>query len=787
MAASQSSLNDVSTSTNGSENAKRPGSLQITPSELNRPANLQRIAQRKAQIKTYPTRKKLEKLGVYSSCKAEDSCKCNGWKNPNPPPAPAKVDLSQPLANLTDPCRSCSHTLGSHISHLHDIPEDELNRLLCMVIDVENLFMCVHKEEDADTKQVYFYLFKLLRKGILQMSKVNLEGPLGTPPFEKPNIEKAVLNFVLYKFGHLPQREWQIMHDLAKMFLHCVNHWKLETPTAKKQHSQGEDLAAYKMNYTRWLCYCQVPVFCDSLQKYDPTAVFGRVLLRSVFSVMRRQLMERFRAERDKMPADKRTIVLTHFPRFLSMLEEEVYGENSPIWDDDFTVPQSLSLGASRITLPLTPLIDKGESLVATASSAVGSSLSSVSSVFQLSNSSSPTEDVSVEKRSLDDDASPSGSKRQKLAGDVPLEILTQIGGLYPGTHSARDEAARCEERRGVIEFHVVGNSFNRQPSRQTLLWLVGLQNVFSYQLPRMPKEYISRLVFDPKHKTLALVKDNKPIGGICFRMFPTQNFTEIVFCAVTSNEQVKGYGTHLMNHLKDYHVKHSVLNFLTYADEYAIGYFKKQGFSKDIRMQKSSYIGYIKDYEGATLMHCAINSRIQYTEFSTIIRKQKEIVKKLIDKKQTEIRKVYPGLKCFQEGVRQIPVESIPGILNQLRLSPFDLSEDVVSDADQLQTQLKNILTQVKNHASSWPFQRPVEISEAPDYYDHIKYPMDLRTMTERLKSGYFSSKKLFIADMMRIFTNCRTYNAPDTEYYKCANTVERFFLSKIKELRKA
>lgn len=69
MAASQSSLNDLSTSTNGSENAKRPGSLQITPSELNRPANLQRIAQRKAQIKTYPTRKKLEKLGVYSSCK----------------------------------------------------------------------------------------------------------------------------------------------------------------------------------------------------------------------------------------------------------------------------------------------------------------------------------------------------------------------------------------------------------------------------------------------------------------------------------------------------------------------------------------------------------------------------------------------------------------------------------------------------------------------------------------------------------------------------------------------
>lgn len=123
---------------------------------------------------------------------AEDSCKCNGWKNPNPPPTPARVDASQPLASLTDPCRSCNHTLGAHISHLQNIPEDELNRLLCMVVDVENLFMCVHKEEDADTKQVYFYLFKLLRKCILQMNTPVMGGLIGSPPFETPNIAKVL-------------------------------------------------------------------------------------------------------------------------------------------------------------------------------------------------------------------------------------------------------------------------------------------------------------------------------------------------------------------------------------------------------------------------------------------------------------------------------------------------------------------------------------------------------------------------------------------------------------------
>lgn len=68
----------------------------------------------------------------------------------------------------------------------------------------------------------------------------------------------------------------------------------------------------------------------------------------------------------------------------------------------------------------------------------------------------------------------------------------------FLSAHSARDEAARLEERRGVIEFHVVGNSLNQKPNKKIMMWLVGLQNVFSHQLPRMPKEYITRLVFDP-------------------------------------------------------------------------------------------------------------------------------------------------------------------------------------------------------------------------------------------------------------------------------------------------
>lgn len=47
------------------------------------------------------------------------------------------------------------------MSHLAPLSEEEVNRLLGMVVDVENIFMSMHREEDADTKRVYYYLFKV--------------------------------------------------------------------------------------------------------------------------------------------------------------------------------------------------------------------------------------------------------------------------------------------------------------------------------------------------------------------------------------------------------------------------------------------------------------------------------------------------------------------------------------------------------------------------------------------------------------------------------------------------
>jgi len=76
----------------------------------------------------------------------------------------------------------------------------------------------------------------------------------------------------------------------------------------------------------------------------------------------------------------------------------------------------------------------------------------------------------------------------------------------------------------------------------------VGLKSLFSKQLPKMPKEYIARLVFDRRHKTLALLSDDprvqggdeEIIGGICYRPYHDMRFAEIAFCAVSGMQQVK-------------------------------------------------------------------------------------------------------------------------------------------------------------------------------------------------------------------------------------------------------
>ncbi|KAL1501403.1 hypothetical protein ABEB36_006727 [Hypothenemus hampei] len=717
--------------------------------------NLQIIRQKKQQILHLPMSRKLQRLAVYSKCQYP-TCDCIGWKRPE------RLDPPIPAPTFEDKCK-CDHILEQHISHLRAKNEEIINWLLGMVVDIDNMYLAMCRQDNQDTKKVYLHLYKLLRNSVLTIEKPVLECPVGQPPFEKPSIQKAVTNLLVYKYSHIGQ-ELKTMYELVKILFHCLNNWDFPAPSTQKYVVSQEEAALYKIEYTRWLIFCYIPTFCDSLPHHETTQVFGRTLLKAVFKYIRKQIMDQFHKERDIMTQERKEVLLKNFPPFLNQLEEEIYSQNSPIWDPDF---KAQPVGGLHLKMPLTrntPL-------------------------------ETPTKSLKT-----------SDTKRRKVLQeeqfeDVPQELVQEILGIiddpnymsgtdmvFSETATATDDAPKLEEKNGTIQLHLIGNSLTRPVSKQVMLWLIGLKNVFSHQLPRMPAEYITLLLFDPKHRTIALIKNNQPIGGICFRPFFTQGFTEIVFCALISLEQIKGYGTHMMNHLKDYHVSKGIYHCLTYADIEAIGYFERQGFSDHIKLNPSVYQGYIKEYEAATLMHCELNPKIIYTQATNVLQRQKKFVKQLIYQQQKSVSKVHPGITFFKDGVKSIPVESIPGLeetgykpaTRVTRGQQLEESQDI----DTLTNMLKSVLNAVKNHEASWPFKQPVTKAEAADYFDHIKYPMDLKTMTERLKSKYYVSRRLFIADMMRIFTNCKIYNSRETRYYECSVTLQQYFQTRMKEL---
>jgi histone acetyltransferase len=70
--------------------------------------------------------------------------------------------------------------------------------------------------------------------------------------------------------------------------------------------------------------------------------------------------------------------------------------------------------------------------------------------------------------------------------------------------------------------------------SRAALRQLLELKCVISRQLPKMPRTYICKILFDGTHESLLAHNHNGQIvGGVCFRCFQGKDFAEVVFLAV--------------------------------------------------------------------------------------------------------------------------------------------------------------------------------------------------------------------------------------------------------------
>ncbi|KAE8152714.1 histone acetyltransferase SAGA/ADA, catalytic subunit PCAF/GCN5 [Aspergillus avenaceus] len=90
--------------------------------------------------------------------------------------------------------------------------------------------------------------------------------------------------------------------------------------------------------------------------------------------------------------------------------------------------------------------------------------------------------------------------------------------------------------------------------------------------------------------------------------------------------------------------------------------------------------------------------------------------------------------------------------------------SEDKIGQ-EELYEAAEKVLSELKamtEHSSA--FLTRVNKRDAPDYYTIIKHPMDLGSMTKKLKALQYKSKQEFVDDLNLIWSNCFKYNTnPD------------------------
>jgi len=319
---------------------------------------------------------------------------------------------------------------------------------------------------------------------------------------------------------------------------------------------------------------------------------------------------------------------------------------------------------------------------------------------------------------------------------------------------------------------------------------------LFQKMLPKMPREYILKQVFDIKHCTLSINCEGKLIGAVCYRPAFQRHLIEIVFFAIDSSYHIHGYGTFLFNCLKEvckaqycqfkkigeeYKTKNvsydsldvfdltlkeeseiysrrESLYLLTYADNSAIGFFKKQGFS--LRPRSTEWVGYIKDYDGGTLMEGKIHKEIQYLKTGVLIKK---IVDHIFEKmKDVNDYHIVQGKENCGE-VRKLLAEYADRNILQER-NPREFLNDF----------LEFLLYKMQSNPSAWPFLEPVNTKDVPDYLTVISRPMDLSLIRKKYIERQYLSLEHFESDVYLMVNNCFAYNGRDTQYFKCAEIMK-------------
>ena len=69
------------------------------------------------------------------------------------------------------------------------------------------------------------------------------------------------------------------------------------------------------------------------------------------------------------------------------------------------------------------------------------------------------------------------------------------------------------------------------------------------------------------------------------------------------------------------------------------------------------------------------------------------------------------------------------------------------------------------------------MKASDAPDYYEIVRRPIDLKAIKARIREGQITNSLEYQRDIYLMFANSMMYNRPDSDLYKMAEEVYQTF----------
>ncbi|KAI0053542.1 Bromodomain-containing protein [Auriscalpium vulgare] len=96
--------------------------------------------------------------------------------------------------------------------------------------------------------------------------------------------------------------------------------------------------------------------------------------------------------------------------------------------------------------------------------------------------------------------------------------------------------------------------------------------------------------------------------------------------------------------------------------------------------------------------------------------------------------------------------------------------AHEVPQTSKKFQSVIIMLHSQISQHRNGNIFHNPIKNSEAPDYRDIVKRPIDLKTIKMRIKDGGIANSAEFQRDVYLMFANSMMYNRPNSDIYRMA-----------------